>query len=108
MGLKIIESYDSSFVLEPDAKTALFGLLTGESFLQQVAVQLQCSRIEFTELFFQPVPYSGETPKGMPAEFEKYHESSDFAIVNVPPNFMFQAKIFKPSRLCAVYRVFKS
>jgi hypothetical protein len=108
MGLKIIESYDSSFVLEPDAKTALFGSLTGENFLQQVAVQLQCSRIEFTELLFQPVPYSSETPKGMPAEFEKYHESSDFAIVNVPPNFMFQAKIFKPSRLCAVYRVFKS
>ncbi|MBD1814672.1 hypothetical protein NDA07_12795 [Microcoleus vaginatus DQ-U2] len=108
MGLKIIESYDSSFVLEPDAKTALFGLLTNESFLQQVALQLQCSRLEFTELLFQPVPYSSETPKGMPAEFEKYHQSSDFAIVNVPPNFMFQAKIFKPSRLCAVYRVFKS
>ena len=108
MGLKIIESYDASFVLEPDAKTALSGLLTSESFLQQVAVQLQCSGIEFAELFFQPVPYSSETPKGMPAEFEKYHESSDFVIVNVPPNFMFQAKIFKPSRLCAVYRIFKS
>ena len=108
MGLKIIESYDASFVLEPDAKTALSGLLTSESFLQQLAVQLQCSRIEFADLFFQPVPYSSETPKGMPAEFEKYHESNDFAIVNVPPNFMFQAKIFKPSRLCAVYRVFKS
>ena len=108
MCLKIIESYDSSFVLEPDAKTALFGLLTGESFVQQVELQLQCSRLEFAELLFQPVPYSSETPKGMPAEFEKYHQSSDFAIVNVPPNFMFQAKIFKPSRLCAVYRVFKS
>ncbi|MEG5159976.1 hypothetical protein QUB37_05910 [Microcoleus sp. AT3-A2] len=108
MGLKIIESYDSSFVLEPDAKTALFGLLTGESFVKQVALQLQCSCIEFAELLFQPIPYSSETPKGMPAEFEKYHQSSDFAIVNVPPNFMFQAKIFKPSRLCAIYRVFKS
>src|SRR4028118_277399 len=108
MGLKIIESYDSSFVLEPEAKTALFGLLTGASFVQQVAVQLQCSRMEFAEVLFHPDPHSSETPKGMPAEFEKYHESSDFAIVNVPPNFMFQAKIFKPSRLCAVYRVFKS
>jgi hypothetical protein len=104
MGLKIIESYDSSFVLEPEAKAVLMSLLTGDSFLQQIALQLQCSRLEFTELLFQPVPYSSETPKGMPAEFEKYHESTDFAIVNVPPNFMFQAKIFKPSRLCAVYR----
>ena len=108
MGLKIIESYDSSFVLEPDAKALLFGLLTGESFVQQVALQLQCSRLEFAELLFQPVPYSSDTPKGMPAEFEQYHQSIDFAIVNVPPNFMFQAKIFKPSRLCAVYRVFKN
>ena len=105
MGLKIIESYDSSFVLEPDAKAALFGSLTGESFLKQIAVQLQCSHIEFAELLFQPVPYSSDTPKGMPAEFQKYHGKSDFAIVNVPPNFMFQAKIFKPSRLCAIYRV---
>lgn len=107
MGLKIIESFDSSFTLESDAKVVLFGLLTGESFLQQVAEQLQCSRIEFTELLFQPVPYSTATPKGMPAEFEQYHESRDYTIINVPPNFMFKAKIFKPSRLCAVYRVFQ-
>jgi hypothetical protein len=104
MGLKIIESYDGSFALEPEAKAALFRLLTAESFIQQIALQLQCSRLEFTELLFQPVPYSSETPKGMPAEFEKYHGKSDFAIVNVPPNFMFQAKVFKPSRLCAIYR----
>jgi hypothetical protein len=108
MGLKIIESYDGSFVLEPEAKAVLLSLLTAESFLQQVALQLQCSRLEFTELLFQPVPYSSETPKGMPAEFEQYHGKSDFAIVNVPPNFMFQAKVFKPSRLCAIYRVFKN
>lgn len=108
MGLKIIESYDGSFVLEPEAKAALLSLLTADSFLQQIALQLQCSRLEFTELLFQPVPYSSETPKGMPAQFEQYHGKSDFAIVNVPPNFMFQAKVFKPSRLCAIYRVFKS
>jgi hypothetical protein len=108
MGLKIIESYDGSFVLEPEAKAVLLSLLTAESFLQQVALQLQCSRLEFTELLFQPVPYSSETPKGMPVQFEQYHGKSDFAIVNVPPNFMFQAKVFKPSRLCAIYRVFKS
>jgi hypothetical protein len=108
MGLKIIESYDGSFVLEPSAKAVLLSLLTADSFQTQVAQQLHCSRIEFTNLLFQPVPYSTETPKGMPAEFEKYHNHSDFAIVNVPPNFMFQAKVFKPSRLCAIYRVFNT
>ncbi|MGD1715088.1 hypothetical protein [Dapis sp. BLCC M172] len=105
MGLKIIENFDSSFTLEPDAKRTLFSLLTSENFLQQITTQLPGKKIEFTELMFQPVPYSKETPKGMPQEFEKYHESRDYIIINVPPNFMFKAKIFKPSRLCAIYKI---
>jgi hypothetical protein len=108
MGLRIIDSFDGNFTLEPDAKVALFSLLKEEIFVKQVAAQLHCDRAEFTELLFQPVPYSTGTPKGMPAEFEKYHESRDHAIINVPPNFMFKAKIFQPSRLCAIYRVFHS
>ena len=28
-----------------------------------------------------------------------------FGIANIPPVVMFNAKIFKPSRLCAVYRI---
>ena len=104
MALKIVENFDSSFTLDPEAKATLFSLLTGEVFLQQITEQMQCSRVEFTELLFQPVPYSTTTPKGMPSEFEKYHESDNYAIINVPPNFMFKAKIFKPSRLCAIYQ----
>jgi hypothetical protein len=104
MALKIIQNFDSSFSLEPEAKVALFELLTNESFLKQVCQQSKCEKVEFTELLFQPVPYSNATPKGMPAEFEKYHDSVDYVILNVPPNFMFKAKIFKPSRLCAIYR----
>jgi hypothetical protein len=103
MALRIIEHFDGRFTLDPDAKAALFALLSSEAFLQQVAQQLQGSTIEFTGLLFQPIPYSTATPKGMPPEFEQYHTSPDYAIINVPPNFMFQAKISKPSRLCAVY-----
>lgn len=102
--LKIVNNFDSSFVLAPEARNALFGLLTSENFLNQVAEQLQVQNVEFTELLFQPVPYSTSTPKGMPPEFEQYHESDEYAIINVPPNFMFKAKIFTPSRLCAIYR----
>ena len=105
MGLKIIENFDSSFTLEPDAKQTLFSLLTSENFIQQITTQLPGKKLEFTELMFQPVPYSKETPKGMPKEFEKYHESRDYIIINVPPNFIFKAKIFKPSRLCAIYKI---
>ncbi len=104
MALKILQNFDSNFTLEPQAKTTLFKLLTNESFLKQLCQKLQCEQLEFTELLFQPVPYSTATPKGMPAEFEKYHHSEDYTIINVPPNFMFNAKIFKPSRLCAIYR----
>ncbi|MEO1427928.1 MAG: hypothetical protein AAFV71_02450 [Cyanobacteria bacterium J06633_8] len=103
MALKIIQNFDSSFTLEPQAKATLFELLTNQSFVKQVCQQSKCEQVEFTELLFQPVPYSSTTPKGMPAEFEKYHESEQYAIINVPPNFMFKAKIFKPSRLCAIY-----
>ena len=104
MPLRIIEHFDSSFTLAPEAKATLFSLLTSEAFIQQICQQMQFE-IEFTELLFQPVPYSAATPKGMPPEFEKYHESDKYLIINVPPNFMFKAKIFKPSRLCAVYRI---
>jgi hypothetical protein len=105
MSLKIIENFDSSFQLDINSKTTLFDLLKSETFREQLSQQIQGIKIEFTELIFQPVPYSKNTPKGMPAEFEAYHNSQDYVIINVPPNFMFKAKIFKPSRLCAVYRI---
>ncbi|MBW4582540.1 MAG: hypothetical protein KME42_23465 [Tildeniella nuda ZEHNDER 1965/U140] len=104
MMLKIIDHFDSSFTLDPDAKAVLFELLKSDTFLQQVAQQAQSQAVIFTELLFQPVPYSAATPKGMPAEFEKFQNTADYVIINVPPNFMFKAKIFKPSRLCAIYR----
>ncbi|MGB5898152.1 MAG: hypothetical protein WBD58_01145 [Geitlerinemataceae cyanobacterium] len=104
MSLKIVENFDAHFTLEPEAKSLLFALLADPLFLQQVSEQIAGQKIEFTELLFQPIPYSTATPKGMPAEFEPYHNCDDYLIVNVPPNFMFKAKIFKPSRLCAIYR----
>jgi hypothetical protein len=103
--IRVVESFDASFTLSPETKEALFTLLSSESFQIQIAETLNVEALEFTELLFQPVPYSAQTPKGMPSEFEPYHESSDHAIVNVPPNFMFKAKVFNPSRLCAIYRL---
>jgi len=102
--LKIVNKFDSSFVLDSEARSALFSLLTGENFLNQVVEQVKCQKVEFTELLFQPVPYTTAAPKGMPPELEKYHESEDYVLINVPSNFMFKAKIFNPSRLCAIYR----
>ncbi|NJL46005.1 MAG: hypothetical protein HC922_10410 [Leptolyngbyaceae cyanobacterium SM2_3_12] len=103
--IKIVDAYEQSFTLEPEARENLFGLLTHPTFCQQICDQLHCAQVEFTELLFQPVPYTAQETKGMPAEYEPYHESPDYAIINVPPNFMFKAKVFKPSRLCAIYRI---
>ncbi len=105
MALKIVESFDGSFTLAVNEKAELFALLTNPGFLEQLKEQVKADRVEFTELLFQPVPYSSATPKGMPKEFEPYHNSPDYLIINIPPNFMFKAKIFKPSRLCAIYRI---
>lgn len=107
MTLKIIENFDSSFTLDSDVQATLFSFLANDTFLQQIAQQLRCPQVEFTELIFQPVPYSTATPKGMPVEFEQYYNCAEYAIINVPPNFMFKAKISQPSRLCAVYRQLK-
>ncbi|MBE9077707.1 hypothetical protein IQ241_10430 [Romeria aff. gracilis LEGE 07310] len=104
MRIRIIDQADSRFSLSPEAQTALFALLTSESFCAQVCQETGASQVEFTHKLFKPVPYTTATPKGMAAEFEPYHESPDYAVINVPPTFMFKAKIFSPNRLCAIYR----
>ncbi|MDJ0589741.1 MAG: hypothetical protein QNJ72_07050 [Pleurocapsa sp. MO_226.B13] len=104
MGLKIVKNFDARFTLDSEAHQILHSLLTNKTFTDQISQRLHEKEIRFTDLLFQPVPYSQHTPKGMPREFEQYHNSEEYIIINVPPNFMFQAKIFQPSRLCAIYR----
>ena len=104
MGLRIVKNFDASFTLDSEAKSTLVSLLTNKSFIEQLTQSLHETEIVFTSLLFQPVPYSQHTPKGMPREFERYHNNDDYIIINVPPSFMFQSKIFKPSRLCAIYQ----
>jgi hypothetical protein len=109
MGVKLVETYDGSFQLEPQSEQLLKSLLSSQVFCNQVAQQTGVgvdgdSSFEFTGELFQPVPWSITTKHGMPEEFEKYLDRNKYAIINVPPNFMFKAKIFSPSRLCAVYQ----
>ena len=104
MALKILEDFDSKVVLNPGSQTLLFGLLSSELFREKISQQLSVTAVEFTGLVFQPVPYGQNTPKGMPSELETYHNNPEYVIINVPPNFIFKAKILKPSRLCAIYR----
>lgn len=108
MGLKIVQQYNGDFTLPPEAQETLFQLLSSEAFLQQVSQQVKFEQVRFTELLFQPVPYTPAAPKGMPPEYEQYYDAPDYAIINVPPNFMFKAKIFQPSRLCAIYQKVES
>jgi hypothetical protein len=102
--LRIAQNFSTDFVLDSSSQEALGLLLTSDGFLGQVAGQLECQKVEFTGMLFQPMPYSIATPKGMPPEFEPYLESEEHAVINVPPSFMFKAKISSPSRLCAIYK----
>jgi hypothetical protein len=109
MGIRAVESYDASFQLQAESDQLLRSLLSSDSFCNQVAKESGLvdagATTEFSGLLFQPVPWSPTTKHGMPQEFEIYlHDKDNFVIVNVPPNFMFQAKIFKPSRLCAIFK----
>ena len=52
--------------------------------------QLDGTELTFTGMLFQPVPWSLNTKKGMPADYESYAADSDYVIINTPPNFMFQ------------------
>ncbi|PRW56134.1 hypothetical protein C2E21_5068 [Chlorella sorokiniana] len=62
-------------------------------------------QVEFTGILFQPVPWSPTSRKGMPQELEEqYYGKDDYTFINVPPVFMFQAKVFQPPRLCAIYK----
>lgn len=105
-GVKIIDNYDGSFVLDDTAKEVLTAMLSSGTFCKQVLQEckLDWEGAEYTGMLFQPVPWSLNTPKGMAKEFEQYLASPDYAIVNIPPNYMFKAKVFKPSRLCAIFK----
>ena len=106
MGLKAVETFNASFELQPEAKSALHQLLSTQAFCKQVVKECRLeedSEVKFSGQLFQPVPWSITSKKGMPPEFEQYSDNPKFTIINIPPNFMFQAKVFKPSRLCAIY-----
>lgn len=40
----------------------------------------------------------------MPADVEPYASDGQYMLINIPPKVMFDARCFKPSRLCAVYK----
>eukprot|EP00803_Ostreobium_quekettii_P000583 evm.model.scf_882.1 EVM.evm.TU.scf_882.1 scf_882:1499-2535(+) len=107
MGLKAVENYDGDFELGEESRDQLVNLLKSETFRRQVVKECKLGDgvlVDFTGMLFQPVPWSPKTTKGMPEQYVKYLEDPEYTIINVPPNFMFQAKIFKPSRLCAIFK----
>lgn len=103
--IKILESFEHGFKLTPTSESTLHQLLESDEICRTVCSQKGCDRVKFTGRLFQPAPYTEKEPKGMPREFEQYYDSPDYVIINVPPQYMFEAKIFQPSRLCAIYQV---
>ncbi|CAM9342379.1 unnamed protein product [Choristocarpus tenellus] len=106
MAIRAVETYDGTFDLTEETAAQLNAYLQHPDMLAEVAKQFECEKAEYIGELFQPVPYSSGTPNGMPADIDdRYHLNPEFAIANVPPVIMFKAKVFKPSRLCAVYKI---
>eukprot|EP00903_Cladosiphon_okamuranus_P011341 g10690.t1 len=106
MAIRAVENFNADFDLEEKTAARLDGYLRHEDMLAEVCKQFECESAEYIGEIFQPVPYSQATPQGMPADIEeKYFLNEQYGIANIPPVVMFNAKIFKPSRLCAVYKV---
>mmetsp|Transcript_11129 Transcript_11129/g.13757 ORF Transcript_11129/g.13757 Transcript_11129/m.13757 type:complete len:185 (+) Transcript_11129:3-557(+) len=92
--------------LVQEVEEALTAYLTKSKMLRKVAAEAKCEgTAQYTGLLFEPKPYSVETPHGCPSELETYLEDSRYIIVNIPPVVMFKAKCFKPSKLCAIYKL---
>jgi hypothetical protein len=106
MALRAVEGYNGAFGLDKEVREALVRLLTDAEFSARVAVEGKCESVFFTGDLFQPVPYSAGTPLGMPREMEAFARDVGFMVVNIPPTVMFEARCFKPSRLCAVFKRF--
>jgi hypothetical protein len=104
-----IKDYGSdvtSFTLDDEAHERLAAALSDAALCVQIAQQAglpETASVRFTGMLFQPVPWSPSTPKGMPAEFEKFHTSPQHVVINVPPPIMFKSKVMRPPRLCAIY-----
>ncbi|KAL4457692.1 hypothetical protein ABPG75_012557 [Micractinium tetrahymenae] len=104
-----VDSFEADFELTEQQSSTLNELLHSELFHQQVVRDCKLpegAAVEFTGVLFQPRPWTPSETKGMSAELEQryYGKPDEYTIINVPPVFMFQAKIFQPPRLCAVYK----
>ena len=66
--------------------------------------ELGWEQVRFIGTLFQPVPWSPGTKHGVPSKYEDlYLQKDKYVTVNVPPNYMFKAKVFHPPRLCAFF-----
>ena len=105
--LRIINNLDTSFTLESESQEILFGLLEEDSFLGQVAGQIEAQKVKFTGILFQPIPQVSGSPRNLSPDVEPYFTSPDYAIVNIPPSFLFKSRISSPSKLCAIFQRIK-
>lgn len=107
MALRAVEGYNGAFGLDPRVRDKLVALLTAPDFATKVAKEAHAERAFFTGDLFQPVPYSANTPLGMPRDMERYARDADFVVINIPATTMFEARCSKPARLAAVFKLFE-
>lgn len=96
---------NGNLVLDTIVVESLKTLLTQEGGFKDEIGQATGRSVEFTGLLFEPQPWSLQQTKGMPVEYEKYHNDKEsYVIVHIPPPIMVKAFAFNPSKLCAIYK----
>ncbi|GMH79932.1 hypothetical protein TL16_g08327 [Triparma laevis f. inornata] len=97
---------DSS-LLPPIALSLLLPSLSTPSTLSEISSNTGKTALSYVQnTLFKPVGYSKDTPHGMPQSiYENYSNSKSHIIINLPPKLLFDAGVFDPSKLCAVYEI---
>jgi hypothetical protein len=81
MAIRAVQDYDASFKLSEECSQTLTAYMRHPDMEQEVCKQYGVQKAEFEEgRLFQPVPYSSNTPHGMPLDYEQFHLNDDVSL----------------------------
>jgi hypothetical protein len=78
MAIRAVQDYDASFKLSEECSQTLTAYMKHPDMVKEVCKQYGVLDAEFEDgRLFQPVPYSSNTPHGMPLDYEQFHLNDD-------------------------------
>jgi hypothetical protein len=81
MAIRAVQDYDASFKLSEECSQTLTAYMKHPDMIKEVCKQYGVLDAEFEDgRLFQPVPYSSNTPHGMPLDYEQFHLNDDVSL----------------------------